>query len=147
MVEKSSVSGVVRAVVSPFVIRYRSGRCSPCGNPGFEGIFFGAALELRTLLQRTHSLLEMEYFPKGDPDVQKSDAGNRSPDPSRSNDRLQRVHAGLARSVQEKIVVAPVAQAKRALRDPRQEGEHQANLQAEDNIKNDAQLCRHGCKQ
>jgi hypothetical protein len=29
------------------------------------------------------------------------------------------------------------------LRDPRQEGKHEANLQAEDNIENDTELCRH----
>ena len=86
----------------------------------------------------------MEYLPKGDPDVQKADAGNCPTYPSRSNYDLQRVHARLARGVQKKIVVAPVAQAERALRDPRQEGKDKANLQAEDDIKNDTQLCRHG---
>ena len=83
------------------------------------------------------SLLEMEYFPKGDPDIQEPDAGNRSAHPARGNYGLQCMHAGFARGVQEKVVVAPVAQSKRALRNPRQERQHNANLQAEDNIEND----------
>lgn len=48
------------------------------------------------------------------------------------------MHAGFARGVKEKIVVAPVAQPKRALRNPRQERKHNADFQAEDNIENDA---------
>ena len=46
------------------------------------------------------------------------------------------MHAGLARGVQEKIVVAPVAQSERALRNPGQEREHNADFQAENNIEN-----------
>lgn len=106
-------------------------------------MFFGLALKLRTLFERVHSLLEMKYLPKGDPDIQETDAGNCSAYPTRSNDRLQHLHVRLARGVQEKIVAAPVAQAKRAMRYPGQERKHKANLQAQDYIENDTQLCRH----
>lgn len=47
------------------------------------------------------------------------------------------MHAGFARGVKEKVVVAPVAQAECALRNPRQEREHNADFQAKDNIEND----------
>ena len=93
------------------------------------------------MLERAHSFPKMEYLPKRYPNIQQTHAGNCPAHPSRSDGDLQRVHAGLARRVQEKIVVAPVAQAKRTLRYPRQERKHEANLQAENNIENDAQLC------
>ena len=83
------------------------------------------------------SLLEMKYFPEGDPDVQETNASHCSTYPSGGNDSLQCVNAGFARGVQQKIVVAPVAQPESALRNPRQEREHNADLQAEDDIEND----------
>src|SRR6266446_9163244 len=114
--ENSSVAGVVRAVVFPLVMRYRSG---VCGLGGFSGIFPGVG-KLATLLECSDSLLEMKYLPKGDPYIQKADACNCSAHPSRSNHGLQRMHPGFSCSVQKKIVVTPVAQSKRALRYPGQ---------------------------
>ena len=79
----------------------------------------------------------MEYLPESDPDVQESDASNCSPNPSGSNYSLQGMDAGLARGVDEKIVIAPVAQhPKCALRDPWQEHKHDADFQAENDIEN-----------
>ena len=54
------------------------------------------------------------------------------------------MHTGFARGVQKKIVIAPVAQPQRALRNPGQERKHNADFQAENDIEDDAQLCRHG---
>lgn len=82
------------------------------------------------------SLLEMKYFPEGDPDVQETNASHCPTYPSGGNYSLQYV-AGFARSVQQKIVVAPVAQPKRPLGNPWQEGEHNADFQAEDDIEDD----------
>ena len=79
----------------------------------------------------------MEYLPEGDPDIQEADASDRATYPSGSNDSLQRMHACFARRVQEKIVVAPVTQTKRTLRNPRQQHEHDADFQAENNIEDD----------
>ena len=83
------------------------------------------------------SLLEMKYFPEGDPDVQETNAGHSATHPSGSNYSLQRIPFGFARGVHQKIVVAPVAQPESALRNPRQEGEHNADFQAEDDIEDD----------
>ena len=80
----------------------------------------------------------MKYFPEGNSDIQQADSGNCSAHPPRSDYRLNRVHAGLARGVQKKIIVAPIAQPQRALRNPRQQRKHNANFKAEDDIKNNA---------
>ena len=85
-----------------------------------------------------NGLLEMKYFPEGDPDVQKTNPSHGATHPAGGNDSLQRMNAGFARGVQQKIVIAPVAQSERTLRNPRQECEHNADFQAEDNIENDA---------
>ena len=84
------------------------------------------------------SLLEMKYFPEGDADVQETNAGHCATHPSGGNHSLQGIHAGFARGVQQKIVIAPVAHnPESALRNPGQEREHNADLQAEDDIEND----------
>ena len=85
-----------------------------------------------------NSLLEMEYFPESNPDVQETNASHCPTNPSGGNNGLQGIHAGFARGVQQKIVIAPVAHnPESALRNPRQEREHNADLQAEDDIEND----------
>lgn len=79
----------------------------------------------------------MENLPKGNPYIQQADACYRSAHPAGSNNGLQPIQASLARRVQKKIVIAPIAQAQRALRNPRQEREHNTYFKAEDNIEND----------
>ena len=71
----------------------------------------------------------MKQLPEAHRDVQKTDAGDGSAHPSRRNETLQAV-AGLARSQEQEIVVAPVAQTPPAMRHPGQNGEHYANLKA-----------------
>ena len=80
----------------------------------------------------------MEYFPEGDPDIQEADASDRATYPSGSNDSLQRMHACLARRIQQKIVVAPVANSPHALWPPGQHGEKDADFQAQDDVEYDA---------
>ncbi len=83
-------------------------------------------------------MLEMEYFPESNPDVQETNASHCPTHPSGGNHSLQRIHAGFARGVQQKIVIAPVTHyTESALRNPGQEREHDADLQAEDDIEND----------
>lgn len=77
----------------------------------------------------------MENLPEGDSQVQQPNARDRAAHPSGSDDGLQCVGARLPRCVQKKIIVAPVAEAERALRNPRQERKHNANLEAENDIK------------
>jgi len=79
----------------------------------------------------------MEYLPKGDPDIQQSDARYGSADPSRRDHSLQRMYPGFAGGVEQEIVVSPVAQAESALRNPRQQRKHQTNFQAENDIEDD----------
>ena len=80
----------------------------------------------------------MKNFPESYPEVQKPNSRDRAAHPSRSDKSLQSVGAGLARRVQEKIIVTPVTQAQGALRDPRQERKHDANLETENNVEDDA---------
>jgi hypothetical protein len=68
-------------------------------------------------------------LPKGDTDIHETKSGHGPAHPSRSDYRLQHMQTGFARNVQQKIIVAPVAQAKRALRDPGQEYEQKAEHQ------------------
>ena len=71
--------------VSPFVIRYTSGVGRRCN---FGGIWFGVGLELRAFLERSNSLLEMKYFPKGDAHIQEPHAAHRPAHPSRRDHGL-----------------------------------------------------------
>ena len=80
----------------------------------------------------------MEYFPESNPDVQETNASHCPTYPTGRHNSLQRIHAGFARGVQQKIVIAPVAHnPESTLRNPRQEREHNADLKAEDDIEND----------
>ena len=80
----------------------------------------------------------MENFPKRYSDIQQPNAGYGAAHPSGSNDSFQRVHSCFARGVEQKIVIAPIAQTKRSLRHPRQKREHDAYFQAQDDVENDA---------
>lgn len=84
-----------------------------------------------------NGLLKMKYFPEGNPDVQKTNASHCATHPAGGHYSLQRMNAGFARCVQQKIIVAPIAQPECALRNPRQERKHNADFQAEDNIEDD----------
>jgi hypothetical protein len=78
----------------------------------------------------------MENFPKGDSEIQQSDTGDSAAHPARSDYSLERIRARLSGGVQKKIVVTPVAQTQRALRNPRQECKHDADFEAENDIEN-----------
>jgi len=80
----------------------------------------------------------MKYFPESNSDIQQAYSGNRSAHPPGSDYSLYRLHAGLPRGVQKKIIVTPIAQPQRALRNPRQQRKHNANFKAEDDVKNNA---------
>jgi hypothetical protein len=99
---------------------------------------FGAAEWFTRLLERANSLPEMKDFPKGNPDVQQADAGDRAAHPPGSNHGLYDLQAGLSRRIHKKIIIPPVAQAQRALRNPRQQRKHNANFKAKDDVKDDA---------
>lgn len=73
----------------------------------------------------------MENFPKGYSDVQQTYSGYSTPHPTRRDNGLQIIEARLPRCVQQEIVVAPIAQAERALWNPRQQCQNDADLEAE----------------
>ena len=85
----------------------------------------------------------MKDFPKRHSQIQDTETGDCAADPARSNHRLQTVKARLPSGVQKKIVVSPVTQPEKSLWDPRQQSKNDADLQAENDIKNYAQFRRH----
>lgn len=80
----------------------------------------------------------MEDFPKGDAHIQQADTRDGAPNPSRGHNRLQSIETSLTRSVQQEIVVSPLAQSESALRNPGKQCEHNPDLKAEDDVENDA---------
>jgi len=82
-------------------------------------MIFSAAEWFTRLLERANSLPEMEDFPKGNPDVQQADAGDGAAHPTRSDHGLYYLQAGFSRRIHQKIIITPVAQTQRALRNPR----------------------------
>lgn len=99
------------------------------------------------MLQCGDCLFEMENFPDGDAEIQQTDAAHGATHPTGSDDLLQSLNARRARSIQQKIVVAPVAQAPHILRPPRHHRECNADLDTENDVKNDAKLSRHNTPQ
>lgn len=65
----------------------------------------------RVFLQSVERVLEVEDFPKRHADIQQTETGNSSANPAGRNEALQAIEASLTRGVEEKIVVAPIAQA------------------------------------
>lgn len=82
----------------------------------------------------------MEDFPKRHSQIQDAQTGNCATDPTRSDHTLQTIETGLTRGVQKEIVVSPITQAEKSLRNPGQQREHNANLQAQDNVEDNAEL-------
>ncbi len=85
-------------------------------------------------MQGGNALFEMEDFPKSHSQVQHAQAGHRAAHPPRSHYGLQRVHSRLARRVHQKIIIAPVAEAQCALRNPWQQREYYANFEAQNDV-------------
>lgn len=82
----------------------------------------------------------MKDFPEGNTKIQESDTADSASDPTGRDHRLYSMNAGRARSIQQKKVVAPVADAPHAVRPPGPYREKGPNLKAQDDIKNDAEL-------
>lgn len=90
--------------------------------------------------QGVERLLEVEDFPKRHSQIQDAQTADCAPNPTRSNHTLQSVEPGLSRGVQKEIVVSPITQTEKSLRNPGQQREYNANLQAKDNVEDDAEL-------
>lgn|SRR6266536_5785987 len=98
----------------------------------------GSFLVAGVSLERVQSLLEIKYFPEGHAQVQYTETCDCPSDPAGGNHTLQSIKPGLTRGIQQKIIVSPIAKAKKSLRNPGQQGEHDANLHAQDNVEDNA---------
>src|ERR1044072_8227440 len=109
------------------------------GSGNFSGILARSLSSgVRLILQSSDGAFEVEDLPERDAEIQKSDTTHRPTHPTGSDHRLQTLTACLARSIQQKVVVAPIADAPHAVRPPRCHRQKDANLEAQDNVKNNA---------
>lgn len=83
----------------------------------------------------------MEDFPEGYADVEDPNATHSAADPPGRDDALQTVHSRLSCGIEKKIVIAPITDAQRTVRYPRQERQYQTDLETQNNIENDTKLC------
>lgn len=83
----------------------------------------------------------MGYLPDGNAQVQDSQARHSAAKPAGSDRVLQALKARLVRRIDQKIVAAPIAQAKRRI--PGQQREHQPHFKAQQNVEDDAQPGSH----
>lgn len=83
-------------------------------------------------------MFEVEDFPKGHAEIEQAETGHGAAYPARGHHALQSIKSRLARRVEQKIIIAPVAQTEKTLRNPGQQREHNANFQAKNDVKNDA---------
>ena len=56
---------------------------------------------------------------------------------------MQTVRAGLARGVEQEVIITPIAQPEKPLRNPGHERKHQPDLDTEDDVENNAELRGH----
>ena len=64
-------------------------------------------------------------------------SGHGTANPARGHHGLQSLHTCFARRVKQEVIIAPIAQTERTLRNPGQQCQHYANFQAENYIKDD----------
>lgn len=88
-------------------------------------------------------MFEIEDFPKCHAEIQQAQTGDCSAHPARSHEALQTVESRFTSGVEEKVVVAPIAQPQKALRNPWQERENYANFQAKNDVEDNAKFGRH----
>ena len=91
-------------------------------------------------------MFEIEDLPKGHSEIQEAQTRNGPAYPAGGDEALQTVETGLTGRIEQKVVVAPVAQPEKSLRNPWQKREHDANFQAKDNVENDAEFGGHLAK-
>ena len=90
-------------------------------------------------LERADGLTKMRDLPEGDPQIKQPQPRHRAAHPAGCDRLLQALQSGLLRRVEQKIVVAPIAQPEGM--QPRQQREHNANFEAQDNVEDDCELC------
>lgn len=80
----------------------------------------------------------MGDLPEGDPQIEQSEPRHSAAHPARRDGMLQALQSGLLRRIKQKIVVAPIAQPEGM--QPRQQCEHNADFEAQDNVEDDCEL-------
>ena len=101
---------------------------------------FGRALPgARLVLQSSDGAFEVEDLPERDAEIQKSDTTHRAAHPTGRDHCLQTLNACRARSIQQKVVVAPVAQTPHSLRPPRKNRKEYSYLKAENDVEDYAE--------
>src|SRR5215213_4520257 len=108
------------------------------GSGNFSGIGGRTLPGARLVLQSSDGAFEVEDLPKRDAEIQKSDTTHRAAHPAGSDHCLQTLNACLACSIQQKVVTAPIADSPHSVRPPWRHREKDADLEAEDDVKNDA---------
>ena len=83
-------------------------------------------------------MFEIKDFPKRHAEVEKTKTGHCTSDPSGSDYTLQSVESSFPGRVKEKVVVAPIAQPEKTLRNPGEQSEQDADFQAENDVEDDA---------
>lgn len=83
-------------------------------------------------------IFEVEDLPEGHAQIDQAETGYGAAHPAGSYYALQAVESGFPGRIEQKIIIAPVAQAEEALRDPGQQCEHNAYFQAKNDVENDA---------
>src|SRR6476660_2268151 len=92
----------------------------------------------RLVLQGSDGAFEVEDLPKRNAEIQQSDAAHSAAHPTGSDHCLQTLNACRAGRIQQKVIIAPIADSPHSMRPPRRHGEKNANLEAQDDVKNNA---------
>src|ERR1044072_3528246 len=108
------------------------------GTGNFSAIILRLRRRTRLVLQRNDGAFEIKNLPERNSEIQKPDPAHRAANPTGSNHCLQSLNPRLARSVKQKIIVAPVADSPHSVRPPRRHREKDTNLEAKDNVKDNA---------
>src|SRR5689334_18806941 len=108
------------------------------GSGNFSGMVRRTLPRARLVLQSSNGAFEVEDLPECDAEIQQPDTTYRATHPTGSDYCLQTLNACRARSIQQKVVVAPIADSPHSVRPPRRHGEKNANLEAQDDVKNNA---------
>src|SRR6185503_974220 len=100
---------------------------------------FGRTLPgARLVLQSSHGACGVEDLPERDAEIQKSDTADRAAHPTGSDHRLQTLNSCLAGRIKQKVVVTPIAYSPHAVRPPRRHRQKDSNLEAQNDVKNNA---------
>src|ERR1043165_4718962 len=108
------------------------------GSGNFSGIVGRTLPGARLVLQGRDSAFEVEDLPERDAEIQESDTTHRAAHPPGSDHCLQTLNTCFVGSIQQKVVVAPIADSPHSVWPPRRHGKENANLEAQDDVKNNA---------